>query len=1272
MKKLQLWMVVLSLVAFAASATAQIQNGQFTGVVTDPSGAAIANAKVTITNMATNLTVSATTNQAGLYTVKELPIGLYKITVEAAGFKTSSHANVTLNAGTSEHVDFKMELGQTKEIIEVSGEVAPVNVEDSKLSTTVSSTQIANLPLNGRNVYDLMQLAPGAVNVAGTDFENGHGTVVNGLREDFNGFLINGISNKGLSGGVVATPIQDSVQEFQQLQLNVSAQYGNSAGSINNLVTKSGTNGIHGSAWDYVRNDVFDANAYFLNQFSDPHKDPTGTLCATDHSKCFKPPVRFNQYGGTLGGPIIKDKLFFFVSGQGDHFNTTGTPATILQETPQWRQAVAAGAPNSVANLLYTDFVPRLGTNNPISIDNYITSGTSPSGFSSYADYMCPDSYAGLPQASVFAARMQAILGVRPAVDNAKLLSATGKVCSTPMVAQPGSIGRDAVTGVSSLPFQGTSVAVFGSQNQINTAAYGNLFNGWEASARLDYLHNSNNRFFAQVGLLNETDGFGPCHPSCTRGFQNPTKWKFPNGQFSFVHTFSPRVLNEFRAGYTQNYNPYTSASFAGVPQIGSNSGAFDDGNVGFGSYSGYPQFFKEHIYTYSDMVSISHGNHNMKVGADFRRNIENSQFSVARPSYEIFDSLMFAADLPAEQVAGVNPGICAPPCKSINPSPVSQLEGNVRHWRNLEVGAFFQDDWKATRRLTLNLGLRWDLFTRHTELDNLATTFLLGPGNTVLDGVISANNPANCANPALAQVAGGCGPGTGGFAPASSLGPNRYKDFGPRVGFAYDVFGDGKTSLRGGFGISYEGTLYNPLSNSRWNPPYYSFNIEDNALNGGSASTVYGPTTCTGAPPATTCVPSGAAPTFSGPPTNPYQGVGAQAQGNITGWDPSNHNTGYLTGIVFPKGIDDPYVYNYFFSVQREIMPKLVIEADYVGTTGHKLFRAENVNRYPGSVLPAGVQVTDNFGRSWVGNGGYANNNYGNLRNWQNVVNSNYNSLQLQVRKQMSHGLMINGDYTYSHSIDNGSTWHSGATTSNGAAAGEGYTTDQTLPMLDRGNSIYDIRQRLVLNYVWQLPGQNLRGVKGAVLGGWSYNGIWAFQSGPHWEPYTGAAARIRDAGGHTNSACSAGTTTAAFFAAGCHNIGGDYNLDHGRNDRPESTIASFVPSRSDWANGLGQPFVASNFSRPCLACVSNLGRNTFLGPGQWFSDMTLAKNFRITERFAMKFEAQGFNVFNRANFILATSGGSGHNEIRDLSFGKAAGTLNARQLQLGLKLSF
>jgi Carboxypeptidase regulatory-like domain/TonB dependent receptor len=1256
---------------------AQVQNGQFTGSVTDPSGAAIANATITVTNASTNFVDSARTNQSGLYDLKELPVGIYKITVEAPGFKTATNKAVALEVGTIAHVDFKLQIGRASEVVEVTAEAAAVNTEDSRLASTVNSTQISNLPLNGRNVYDLMQLIPGAVNIAGVDMEagsnhGGSGAVVNGVREDFNGFMVNGISNKDLSGGVVNVPIEDTVEEFQQLQLNISAQYGSSAGSINNLITKSGSNAFHGSAWGYVRNDIFDANQFFLNQQSVP-----------------KPPVRFNQFGFTVGGPIIKDKLFFFGSYQRDHFESSGTPQTLLVESPQWEQAVIAGQPNSVAALLYKDFPPAIaGTSNTILNQYWLTAlGQPAGGVVNLATRLCDVTYpAGFGNIGT---KLQPIFGVTSAEIATMETLGCGNTPSAPIL---GTVGDRSTANSAGniMPFENTTTAIFGTQTQF----LGNLFNGNEASGRIDYTPNSVNRIFVQFNWLHETDSFGPCYSYCTRGFTNPANNHFPTGQLSWVHTFSPKVLNEFRAGYTQN-NTATSTSLPGVPSI-----AFADHVAAIGSYNGYPQLFKDHEYTYSDMVSISHGNHNLKAGADLRRNLENSQFNVARESYTFGDPAYFAADAPEFQVAGVNP-------EFVNGGDgLGQLETNVRHWRNWEVGAYFQDDWKVSKRLTLNLGLRWDLYTRHTEEDNLATTFKLGPGSNIIQQLENANVPYGAtepdgticlpANANTVILAGVCGPG--GFAPSNRLGPNRYKDFGPRVGFAWDVFGDGKTSLRSGFGISYEGTLYNPLSNSRWNPPYYSFNLEANALSGGTATIVYGPTTCG----ASSCSPSGATPTFTGPPTNPGQGTtGAQATGNINGYAGFNPDTAYLTGIVLPQGIDDPYVYNYFFSLQREVAPKLVVEADYVGTAGHKLFRAENVNRSPGGLLPAGAEVIDNLGRTLTGLGGLPNPNYAILRTWENVVNSNYNALQLSVKKQMSRGILFNANYTWSHSIDNGSSWHESATTANGGGAGEGFTTDQTLPGLDRGNSIYDIRQRLVLNYVIQLPGQNLKGVLGAIAGGWSYNGIWAFQSGAHWEPTSffqpnGPGPTLVEISNPSN-ACTIADFQAPYGPSNpnCENLGGDWNLDGAGNDRPNSSIQHATFSRSTWENGwcpsnpaantggylFGSPCSstpsASNLpalSQPCLACVGNEGRNNFVGPGQWYADMTLAKTFKITEGIHLKFEWQAFNVFNRANFLLAVAGGgtSAHNTVSDPLFGTAAGTLNARNMQFGLKLLF
>ena len=346
---------------------------------------------------------------------------------------------------------------------------------------------------------------------------------------------------------------------------------------------------------------------------------------------------------------------------------------------------------------------------------------------------------------------------------------------------------------------------------------------------------------------------------------------------------------------------------------------------------------------------------------------------------------------------------------------------------------------------------------------------------------------------------------------PASTLGAGDHNNFGPRIGFAWDVFGNGRTSLRGGFGLSYEGTLYNPLSNTRWNPPYYSVDNATNFLAGDVSHVVYGPV-------------GGGAPKFVGPaPPEQNSGSGVQATGNISGWDPSNPHLAANTAIVFPEGIRDPYVENWFFGVQHQIRAGIVVQLNYVGTAGHKLFRAEAVNRVPGARLPEGTCVTDNFGRKLCSqvntnedaNGfvinpvGRLNPNQGSLRVWENVGNSIYHGLQVSAQKR-DEPRIANRRETIPGAtrLIPGSAWRNGSTTANGFAAGDAVTTDLTFPGLDRGNAVFDIRHRLTFNYVWELPFfQKTHGALGTVLGGWQWNGIWSFQSGAHWSPVPGRA---------------------------------------------------------------------------------------------------------------------------------------------------------------------
>src|SRR5712692_878974 len=358
--------LVLALaLGLSAPLAAQIQNGTFSGVVTDQTGAVVPGAEVKVTNLGTSFAVVAKTDGNGLYRATELPVGTYKIEVSAAGFKKAVHTNLALNAGTTQRVDFQLALGQATEVITVEGGAPLVNTEDSRLYETVSRGQVANMPLNGRNVFDLIQLAPGAVNVTGIDFENGHSTVVNGLRPDFIGFLQNGVSNKGLSGGVNTVPNADIVEEFQELTLNMSAQYGNSAAAIVNVVKKRGTNSLHGTVYEFFRNDKLDANDFFRN------RNNTGTTDPSTNPALKPGKLRFNQFGGTVTGPIWKDHLFFTASYQRDRFITQAPPTPIISETPEWRAAVISALPNSVAAKIYANFPTKFpgNYNGPDSTD---------------------------------------------------------------------------------------------------------------------------------------------------------------------------------------------------------------------------------------------------------------------------------------------------------------------------------------------------------------------------------------------------------------------------------------------------------------------------------------------------------------------------------------------------------------------------------------------------------------------------------------------------------------------------------------------------------------------------------------------------------------------------------------------------------------------------------------------------------------------------------------------------------------------------------------
>ena len=1257
-------MLVLGMtLVLGAPAYAQLASGSITGVVEDPTSAVVPGATVTLTNQGTNRSATFQTDSTGVFRFVNQNPGLYTVKVEAKGFKAYVNRDLEVTVGATQRVNVKLELGQETQTVTVEASAPLVNTEEGRLSHLISGAEVANLPLNGRNIYQLMQLAPGAVNVADVMLENGADTVVNGVRENFNGFWVDGVANKGLSGGYNIQPNQDIVQEFRVNTLNMSAEFGNSAGSVTTIVTKSGTNQFHGSAYEYLRNDALDANEFFRNQAgcalgdeplcNGPARDNNGA-----EGNLAKTPLRFNQFGATLGGPIKKDKTFFFVSYQGSRFKTFAPAVPITMESPQWRQAVIASAPNSVAALLYQNFPGPTGTpipdgdGNPLTVANYV---------GDFGNVLCqanldPDGLDPVNSARI-AGNYQNLFGVT--TDEAD-------ACS-------GLVAGQTAQQLSNrnIPFQVRGVALLGSQY------VGNLANNNEWSARIDHNFSDKDRLFGRFYWTKQTDKFGPSNVNNLRGFKNPQLIKTPHLSLSWTHVFSPTVVNEARAGFSRNVNDIdVSASQAGVPYV-----TFESGDVGFGAYNGYPQFFHENVFNYSDMLSITKGKHGLKMGGEVRRNLENSEFNVARPSYYFYDAIGFAADAAEAEVAGVDPGIVS--------GKSAELATNNRAWRNVEFGAFIQDDWKVTSHLTLNLGLRYDLYKRHNEKFGRVTQFILGDGANITEALRNANIPAGdpgCDTPeqmAQAQIAGVCG--TGGFATAKQLGPGDHNNFGPRFGFAWDPRGSGKTAIRGGFGVSFEGTLYNPLSNSRWNLPYYSFNEADGFLWGDTHNVIYGPHVVNGS--GSIVYDPSTAPSYTGSPTNPGQGVGAQAVGNLTGWDPAVPNFAYLTAVVPTDSFRDPYVYNWFFGVQHEIAPNLVFEANYVGTAGHKLFRAQQINRQRGGRLPAGFCQSDLLAggdSSICGDGtGRANNNYGTMRFWENAVNSNYNALQLQLTRRMSGGFALTSGYTWGHSIDGGSDWHSSATSVNGAAAGDGYSFDIANQGLDRGHSTFDIRHRFTISGVWELPWhKNQQGFAGHVLGGWQFNNVWVFQSGAHWTPYDPNARSLRCFIGGVNSysANSGGGASNCLADGGTVlNTGRDFNLDRQANDRLDPVGSNTIAATKDqYANGYfgaGTDAYDGGFvQRPCLACNGSMARNTMVGPGQFMMDMSFFKNTRIAEGVNLQFRAEVFNTLNHTNFKLPSSGtgGNGGNQVNSSIFGAAFGAFAPRQIQLALKLTW
>ncbi|MGH9432489.1 MAG: carboxypeptidase regulatory-like domain-containing protein [Terriglobia bacterium] len=1229
-------------IAFVSLLAAGVLYGQaastLTGVVSDPSGAVVPGASVTAINQATGVARTQATNAAGVYNFQALIPGGYTVKVVATGFESFVSKNNILTADHVTGLNVTLKVGAETQTVTVESAAPLVNTEEGRLSNLVTGSEATQLPLNGRNIYQLMQLVPGAVNSTQVDMESTTGGVqtnINGTRANFNGFLLDGVPNKGLSGGSDAEPAPDFIQEYRIQTNDFSAQYSSSAGSVTDVSIKSGTNQLHGDAWEFFRNDALNARNFF-----------SGNTV---------PEWRQNQFGATIGGPIKKDKLFFFAGYEGERFRTQ-VPGQFTFETPQFRSAVESLMPDSTAALLYKNF-PGFSPTTGIQTVSQVAAATvendlgAPVGspyagtamltdaVMGYTDPCFLNQYVGVGNpafsggpawgnAQGLANRMAALVGVTNA-EQAQIAKNIASACPgmgfTAPAVQAGALGPN-----------GPMLGLLNTQNATRTT--GVFYNGDQYVGRMDY-QGDTNRVFGRFYFFMQKD------PDVTpttgiRGFSVPATASFPGVALGYVHNFSGNTVNEFHAGFIRNQlSDIPSPSQFGIPNI-----EFDNGVAQFGSYNGYPQFFNEDVFDLRDMVETIKGRHSLKIGWEGRRNYENSQFNVGRPSYTFLDPLYFAADLPYFEAAGVNPQLTGP-----GAGTGSHIDTNIRAWRNYEVGAFIQDDWKIRKNLTLNLGLRWDYFSPHTEKYNKATQF------SNYFNLASVNCQTFLSGTCLAP-AGDTNSPNGGFTSAPSLFPSIYTNFGPRVGFAWDPTGSGKTSIRGGYAIQYEESFYNALSNSRWNLPYYSFN-EACPLCGLGGLPTYGPTNPDGTPA------TGVAPTYSGSPTqagaigNGPAGLGFA--GNISGWYPSNPNLAALTGIPNPD-YTLPYYEDAFFGIQREFLPNTVLEINYVGTWGRHLFWAEDPNRVVGGKQASAITpVNDPCTGQAVFNTPLLNPCFGVMRSWDTSVNSNYNGLQVSVNRRATHGLTFESNYTYSHTLDYRSTWHaltSGGSATDANAVGEaGYSLDPNKVFLEYGNSLYDVPHRWVTNIMWELPWlRSQQGFAGHLLGGWTLNGIESLQSG---FPFTVGASTDLNGDGIRSDRPNAPSTPLSF--------GSPSAFEQGSSGQSSGLSVMQLDGQANPAATCGASACLGVFPRP-NGTDGTLGRNTYRGPGIAETDFSMMKDIKMSERYRMQFRADFFNLFNRTNLDPPTA------DLIKSSFGLATAALDPRVIQFALKFFF
>jgi carboxypeptidase family protein/TonB-dependent receptor-like protein len=994
--------LLLAIVVLALCVGAFAQGaGELTGQVTDSTGAVVSGVEVKLTNTATGEVRTTVTTPAGTYNFPALPIvGTYTLEITAKGFKSVKVQNIVATVGQITTRDVKMEVGAATEQVTVEAGAQLVQTEDSSLSQAVDRRVWQDMPLEDRNSNDFIGLLAGAEPAQQAELNTDRGPAVNGTRSGSGNFMVEGFSNndQGLGGGGTLygtgganTSISpDAIEEYRVIAGTPPAEYGQAGGFVTDTVLKGGTNNWHGSLFEYNRIQALAANSWF-----------------SDHSDTQDHLIR-NQFGGSIGGPIIKDKTFFYFTTEA-HRLRIGSPLSVNTTTDQFLNFVNTGG--------FASFMES----NPGGICEVLAGTTCPGVFSTNSAPQAPNSTLG----PVFAQEIQQQANF--VVCKAASANCTNQTALAGGLWTGGLLGLPAITYP--YPVYGTTVV---SQPQIT--------NQMRYATKVDHKLGSKDQINASY-LYDNVDDTVPFAGNNVAGPVEYVHGRAQNAGVTWSHTFSPTILNQARMSYVRH-----TANFPGDPTVAgmpSTISAFDSPTFGLGNGAGIPQLFTENEFIYKDDLSVTRGKNNFKAGAEYRRTRNGSSFDSYKNGYnldnDIEDVVTDATFSNNWEGWSGNPFTGGSPLfgsmletfASINPTN-GQLPIYYRGFRANEVAAYIQDDWRVNPRLTLNLGVRWEYFgPPHNFQKGLDANFYQGTPVLVPNPCPTVSNPAVCGgalanpfypastSPYYAQFASGVVQQRNG-----SIWNKDLHNFGPRVGFSYDALGNQKMVIRGGFGINYDRMFNNIFENIRFNPPFFAIGELGTLAVGVPVTNVV----------ASTLV------------TNPF---------TLAGTD---------TFLDFPltpsiramdQNLESPYYEQAHLGVQYQLGKDFVLESNYVGTFGHRLIAILGRNTYDGR-NSGGL-----FASSRV------NPLYGNISFRTNCCDSNYHGFQTTLRKRFSSGMELNANYTFSKAMDDTSD----AFTTKNAAAGSDYPTDSGNPHFDYGPADFNVKHRIVGSFVYDLP---------------------------------------------------------------------------------------------------------------------------------------------------------------------------------------------------------